>query len=130
MVEDDLIIMIGIKGEVYPSRRNKFENKYKVMNTRYIEDDRIKKPEYLPTVHSRLDGKVTELTEYAYVCQDAGGTHIYAKQSDKILKIFTEWDKEKYMAGKIGDYLAVRSDDLHDMYVVEREIFGMTYEEV
>ena len=130
VVEDDLIIMIGIKGEVYPSRRNKFENKYKVMNTRYIEDDRIKKPEYLPTVHSRLDGKVTELTEYAYVCQDAGGTHIYAKQSDKILKIFTEWDKEKYMAGKIGDYLAVRSDDLHDMYVVEREIFGMTYEEV
>ncbi len=130
VVEEDLIVMIGIKGEVYPSRRDKFNNKYEVTNTRYTEDERISKPEYLPTVHNRLDGSVTELTKYAYVCQGAGGAHIYAKQSDKILKIFTEWDKEKYMAGKIGDYLAVRADDLHDLYVVEREIFGLTYEEV
>jgi len=130
VVEDDLLIMIGIKGEVYPIRQSKFESKYVVTGTRYLEDERIAKPEYLPTVHNRMDGSVTELAASAYVCQDAGGVHIYAKQSDKILKIFTEWDKEKYMAGKIGDYLAVRSDDLHDMYVIEREIMGMTYEEV
>lgn len=130
IVEEDLLIMIGIKGEVYPIRQNKFENKYAPTGTKYLEDERITKPEYLPTVHSRVDGSVTELAGYAYVCQAEGGVHIYAKQSDMILKIFTEWDKEKYMAGKIGDYLAVRSDDLHDMYVVEREIFGLTYEEV
>lgn len=129
-VEEDLLIMIGIKGEVYPIRQNKFENKYTVTGTRYLEDERIAKPDYLPTVHNRMDGRVTELAGYAMVCQGTGGVHIYAKQSNKILKIFTEWDKEKYMAGKIGDYLAVRSDDLHDLYVVEREIFGLTYEEV
>ncbi len=130
VVEEDLLVMIGIKGEVYPIRQNKFDNKYEVMGTKYNEDERIAKPQYLPTVHNRIDGKITEITDYAYVCQGSGGAHIYARQSDKILKIFTEWDKEKYMAGKIGDYLAVRSDDLHDMYVVEQEIFGLTYEEV
>lgn len=34
------------------------------------------------------------------------------------------------MLGKQGDYLAVRADDLHDVYVIEREIFGKTYQEV
>ena len=106
------------------------DNSFEDFILKYSEDERINKPQYLPTVHNRIDGKVTEITKYAYVCKASGGAHIYARQSDRILKIFTEWDKEKYMAGKIGDYLAVRSDDLHDMYVVEREIFGMTYEEV
>lgn len=43
--------------------------------------------------------------------------------------MFTAWDEEKYMLGKPGDYLAVRSDDKHDIYVVERDIFFKTYEE-
>ena len=34
------------------------------------------------------------------------------------------------MLGKPGDYLAVRCDDLHDIYVIEQKIFGLTYEEV
>ena len=34
------------------------------------------------------------------------------------------------MLGKAGDYLAVRSDDLQDVYVVERDVFGKTYEEI
>ena len=34
------------------------------------------------------------------------------------------------MLGKEGDYLAVRCDDRHDIYVVERDIFFKTYEEI
>jgi len=33
------------------------------------------------------------------------------------------------MLGNIGDYIAVRSDDIHDIYVIEKEIFMLTYEE-
>ena len=32
------------------------------------------------------------------------------------------------MLGKEGDYLAVRCDDRHDIYVVERDIFFKTYD--
>ena len=55
---------------------------------------------------------------------------IFAKPLEKGVKVFTAWDKEKYMLGKPGDYLAVRTDDYHDVYVVEKEIFGKTYTEV
>ena len=29
-----------------------------------------------------------------------------------------------------GDYLAVRKDDLHDIYIIEKQIFESTYQEV
>ena len=44
------------------------------------------------------------------------------------VKVFTAWDREKYTLGRPGDYLAVRCDDRHDIYIVERDIFFKTYE--
>ena len=46
------------------------------------------------------------------------------------MKVFTEWDDEKYMLGKEGDYLAIRQDNLHDVYIIEGTIFAHTYEKV
>lgn len=49
---------------------------------------------------------------------------------DHRVKIFTEWDKDKYMLGREGDFLAVRKDDYHDIYIIEQSIFYKTYEPV
>ena len=46
------------------------------------------------------------------------------------MKIFTQWYDETYMEGKVGDYLAVRTDDYHDIYIIEKDIFSDTYEEM
>ena len=69
------------------------------------------------------------ITAYAKVCIPTGKVSIYAKELDCGVKVFTSWDKEKYMLGKPGDYLAARLDDLHDVYVIERDIFFKSYEE-
>lgn len=127
-VKDDTVIMIGIKGEVYPTTYDKFVKSYSCEDISYMEYDAIQKPDYLPTVINRLDNSVVELADYAKVCVAAGGTQIYAKASDKRLKVFTQWNPENYYSGKPGDYIAVRCDDLHDIYIVEREIFGDSYE--
>lgn len=130
MVEKDLYIMIGIKGEVYPSKRSKFEKSYRVLDKVYGSRECCLQTEYTPTVKNRMDGTSMVLTNHAGVCVTTGETYIYAKPISKRTKVFTAWDEEKYMLGKPGDYLVVRCDDAHDIYVVERDIFDITYERI
>lgn len=130
MVTEDLIIMIGIKGEVYPNRREKFLKSYTVTDKPYCIDE-IREhcvDIYEPTIHNRKTGEVMKLADYAKVCIANGGTHIHAKELTERVKVFTAWDTEKYMLGVTGDFLAVRCDDKHDIYVVERDIFYRTYD--
>lgn len=133
IVEEDLIIMIGIKGEVYPNHLDKFKRTYEVTQRAYCElcesgEEHTHNSQYQPTIHNRITGEVLELVDYAKVCVASGGTHIHARELTQRVKVFTAWDTEKYMLGKPGDYLAVRCDDHHDIYVVERDIFFKTYD--
>ncbi|MGN0384529.1 MAG: bifunctional oligoribonuclease/PAP phosphatase NrnA [Lachnospiraceae bacterium] len=128
-VEEDLYILIGIKGEVYPNRREKFERSYKTLDQKYRFEDMVLSRDYIPTIKNRDDGSTLLITDYAKVCVPTGQVHIHAKELKRGVKVFTAWDKERYMLGKAGDYLAVRCEDRHDIYVVERDIFGRTYEE-
>lgn len=125
-VEEDLYIIIGLKGEVYPNRREKFRRSYEIVDQKYRHGGEL---EYTPTIKDRAEGSTLRLTDYARVCVPTGEVKIYAKELEKGVKVFTAWDKEKYMQGQPGDYLAVRCDDLHDVYVVERNIFGESYDE-
>ncbi len=129
-VEENLYIMIGIKGEIYPNRREKFMESYRTIEQSYNELETLGVTEYVPTIKNRENGKNLLLTDYAKVCIPTGEVHIYAKPLEKGVKIFTAWDKSKYMLGRPGDYLAVRCDDPHDIYVVERDLFLKSYDEM
>jgi phosphoglycolate phosphatase len=110
-VMENLLVMIGIKGEVYPYMKEKFEKSYAVMNEKYNINLHTAKPEYVPTIRNRLDGTSKTLVDYAKVCVPTGETYISAFKLNTRVKVFTNWDEEKYMLGVPGDYLAVRSDD-------------------
>lgn len=127
-VEPDLYIMIGIKGEVYPNRKEKFERVYRVLDEPYDIQMCARNAEYVPTIKNRTDGSTQFLTRLAGSCMPTGKTTIYACRIDHRVKIFTAWDREKYMLGKPGDYLAVRCDDPHDIYIVGADVFEMTYD--
>lgn len=122
-VEEDLYLMIGVEGEVYPIRREKFERSY-----RYVEDTPHMKIEYAPTVRDNIFGDVYQLMKYMKTCRATGETRVYAKQLKKNVKVFTMWDESKYYRGVVGDFLVVREDDFHDIYVVQEDIFYETYE--
>lgn len=124
-IRNDLYIMIGSQGEVYPSEKSKFDKSYKRLEDAYVFDG-----EYEPTIKDIMDGKTIKLTPYAKSCIPTGDIGIYVKQLDHRVKIFTAWDKDKYMLGNEGDFLTVRSDDHSDVYIIEQKIFMDTYEEV
>lgn len=123
LVEEDTYLMIGIYGEVYPIKAEKFARTYREVDEPYMLET-----EYIPSVHNRIYGTVKNVTAYARSCMPSGETYIYAKPIDKQMKIFTAWDTVNYMLGKPGDYMAIRQDDLHDIYIIEQGIFKKTYE--
>lgn len=129
-VEEDLYIMIGIKGEVYPSRKEKFERSYRVLKQPYDTQMCGLNAEYVPIIKNRTDGSTEFLTRLAKSCMPAGNTTVYASRIDHIVKVFAEWDREKYMLGKAGDYLVARCEDLHDIYIVEEDVFEKTYDKL
>ena len=130
VVDDNLVVMIGIQGEVYPNSLEKFERSYNNLDKKYYYCECVIGNRYEPTIKNRITGEVIPIADHAKVCVPSGEVQIYAKQIDTYIKVFTSWDKEKYMMGKPGDYIAVRSDDMHDAYIIAQDIFPLTYEEV
>lgn len=124
IISDDMYIMVGISGEVYTNFKDKFIRSYQPSDAPYD----LNVP-YRPTVKNRLDGNIISLDQYIHSCIPSGDVYIMAKPLSKSVKIFTKWYDEKYMLGNVGDYIAVRSDDNHDIYIIEKKIFKITYEE-
>lgn len=130
IIEDNMILMIGIKGEVYPINQDKFDLEYQITEEVYDLEKHAIQSDYAPTIHNRVDGSTREITRYAKVCIPKEETHIHARELKGMVKVFSVNDKEKYMLGKPGDFLAVCCEDRHDIFVVERDIFYTSYEEM
>lgn len=68
------------------------------------------------------------MVPYIRTCQARSKYHIYARELQASAKVFTQWDKYKYLKGAKGDYIAVREDDLSDVYTIEKSVFLRSYE--
>lgn len=119
----DIYVMIGINGEVYPIKKDKFETHYDIIEGTYICD-----AEYQPTIHNKRTNEVYSLTKYAKVCVRNTDSFIYAKKVNKTTKVFTPWYYDDYMLGRVGDYLAVSGDDDNDVYIIQDSIMKKTYQ--
>lgn len=123
--DDDIYLIIGYMGEVYPIEKDSFCKKYKAG-----EDKFYRTFEYAPSVRSMKDDRNYEIMPYAKECVCRDDAKIYARPLRKATKVFTKWDYEKYMYGKPGDYICYTYDDEHDIYVIKKDVFRETYAKV
>lgn len=122
----DFYIMIGILGEVYPIKKDRFERDYKVVPEAYELHT-----EYLPSLRCLTTGEnFHDITVFAKSCQAGSRAQILAKPVDHIHKIYTMWDKDNYYLGNPGDYIACRESDPKDVYIIRKDVFALTYEEI
>lgn len=121
---DSTYIMIGRNGNIYPISSERFGKLYTASDAPYQIIS-----EYDPRIITR-DQHDIRIAQYARCCvSDRNNSCIFARRLDRTLKLFTSWDSSNYMLGEVGDYFAVRSDDLSDMYVIPREQFEPVYRE-
>lgn len=125
----EVILMIGIKGEVYSMSREKFERSNIVLDEPYDYSKCVVNASYLPKARNTITGVNVDLINIANLCETTGENTIYARKLSRTMKVFTPWYKEGYMRGDVGDYLAIRTDDTSDCYIVDKEVFPFTYEE-
>lgn len=119
---DDIYIMIGIEGEVYPVEKSRFDRSYTTTDAPLDVDF-----EYMPTIIDRETNSIKTLMPYVRGCVSGDSAQIYAKKLTRTTKVFTEWDKTSYMLGNPGDYLVVRCDNTSDAYIIRNKIFNKTY---
>lgn len=124
---DDLYIMIGCRGEIYYIERSKFELTYEHAEEKM--DVYTRMLDYLPEIKSIEDDAYITLDECANLCYPKKQNGIYAKCLEGRTKVFSAHNRGEYFVGQGGDYLAVRQDDLSDIYIIKKEIFEDTYEE-
>lgn len=120
VVDGDTILMIGVKGEVYPMEFDKFIETYALTGERFAPD-----LSYPPTVLNRDTGIRVALLEFADACVGGGGTRVSAMRLERGVKVFTRWDAENYFRGDPGDRIVARAPD--DCYIVTADVFGQLY---
>ena len=124
-IEEDKYLMIGIEGEVYPITKEKRDTSY-----RQLDGPHEWGFGYAPCIKNVITGEKKEVLPYAKPVVSTGRTCIYARPMKKSVKLFTLWDEEKYYSGDPGDYIAVREDDPHDIYIIRERLFDKLYREV
>ncbi len=119
----DIYLMIGVSGEVYPIKREVFSKRYTCCDELPVTDT-----EYPPTVIDRGAGRSRPLTPYMKGCRTNDSSAVNARRLTRYTKVFTEWNKDGYLYGTPGDFLAARIDDDTDFYIIKQNIFLKTYE--
>lgn len=119
---EDIYVMIGMLGEVYPITREKFEQKYEAKDEVFDREF-----EYGPAVVDVARTQKYALLPYARQCMGKKEALVCARVLTKPVKIFSKWNYEGYMYGDAGDYICYAPGDNHDVYVVKKEIFEATY---
>ncbi len=118
-------LMIGIEGEVYPITKEKLMKSYQMSDLPYD-----KTFDYEPSIKDVFTGEKKNVSAFARSVLSTGNVKIYARPLEEYVKLFTAWDEEKYYSGKPGDYIAVREDDEHDIYIINGQLFDQLYKEV
>lgn len=127
-IADDVYMMVGCRGEVYHIDAKKFANTY--VETEENLDVFKQMLDFIPEIQMVESGEFISLDEKAKICYANPANTILAMPLGKYTKVFYGEHEEDYFVGRPGDYLVVRKDDLHDVYIIKNNVFLQTYENV
>ncbi|WP_312493081.1 DHH family phosphoesterase [Anaerosporobacter sp.] len=125
IVEDRIYIILGVYGEAYVMEEERFLQTYRPVTAKISYS-----AQYMPVIKNQLDGTSISLDKFAQACAAKEDEDVYAKPVNIITKLFTRWEPDNYMYGDVGDYIAVNKQDMSDIFIINKDIFHLSYVEV
>ena len=122
-VEEGIVLLIGLKSDIYVWDKEEFEGDYQILEEPYEEEN----AEYKPTIKSVSDSKMLQLLEHAGNCIAKETIMVRAKRLERKTKLFTQYNDNNYLTGKIGDYLTIRGKNLQELHIIDGELFTNHY---
>ena len=121
-IKEDTIIAIGVRGEVYITSVELFNQYYELSDKTYEFPG-----DYAPSIRNLSDGQTVGLLSLVHSCTYVGNGNIYAKELICRTKVFTKWSPECYCLGRPGDYMIASQKDISNVYIIDKELFEKTY---
>lgn len=122
VVSKDAYIMLDSEGGIFPVKENKLLNTYQLTNFMFTREF-----DYEPRIKNAVTGEIKTLLPFAKAVRSIVSEFIYAMPLEQPVKLFTTWSDDRYFTGQVGDYLAVRADDEHDIFIIKADSIGRLY---
>lgn len=132
-ISENNYIMCGIKGELYPINKDRFDFRYTpCLAPLDIEFD------YEPRVYNNKSNEIKLIRDLIIPCRSKSNNKIYAKKLTRITRIIQSkrnsqdrsYQYENYMTGLSGDYIAINAVSPRDVYSISKEVFDLLYEKI
>ncbi len=124
-IEKDIVLLIGVQGEIYIRNAQTFSKDYISFERPYV----LNCEEYAPTIRSNSRGEVISLLDYAKICFPSGRHIARAKELQCNARIFYD-SSDTYTLGKPGDYLVARWDETPGVFLLSNSVFKELYQKV
>ncbi|WP_310602713.1 DHH family phosphoesterase [Anaerosporobacter sp.] len=125
IVDSRIYVILGIYGEVHVIEEEKFLQLYQT-----VEETIHYSAQYMPVAKNLYDGTSISLEGFAKACTMKEEYDVYAKPIEITTKLFTRWEPDNYMYGDIGDYIVTSKQDITDLFIIDKEIFQLSYVEI
>lgn len=122
-VEQGIVLLIGLKSDIYVLSGEEFEEDYCILEEPYEEEN----AEYKPTIKSVSDSRMLQLLEYAGNCIAKKTIMVHAMCLERKTKLFTQYNDNNYLTGQLGDYLTMHGKDLQELHIIDGEFFTKYY---
>lgn len=119
-------IMIGCRGEIYEIEASKFSRSYEITEEKLDVFEQML--DFIPEVRISATKEYVPIDDKAHICYPKQDAKIYAMRLKSRTKIFQKDGQGEYFLGRAGDYMAIRADDIRDMYIIQENVFEQTYE--
>ena len=126
VASDNSYIMVGCRGEIYEITKDKFDKSYEMSDEKLDVFEQML--DFIPEVKNCKTGEYVSIDDRAHICYPKQDAKIYAMRLNYRTKIFQRDGDGEYFLGRPGDYMAVRADDIGDMYIIQKDVFEYTYE--